>query len=97
MEELLQARLDKIFDINRHDRNIQFLKELGLDEINLFTKEIMNIHHKESELSSKNRLLMSRIYFNLYRTIQAEKERQEKKEKEIDACPEGGEGIVIKK
>jgi hypothetical protein len=40
---------------------------------------------------------MSRIYFNLYRTVQAEKERQEKKEKEIDACPEGGEGIVIKK
>jgi hypothetical protein len=93
MEELLQARLDKIFEINRHDRNIQFLKELGLDEINLFTKEIMNIHHKESELSSKNRLLMSRIYFNLYITVQAEKERQEK---EIESCPEGGEGEVIK-
>jgi hypothetical protein len=93
MEELLQSRLDKIFEINRHDRNIQFLKELGLDEINLFTNEIMAIHNKQSELSSKNRLLMSRIYFNLYRTVQAEKERQEK---EIEACPEGGEGEVIK-
>lgn len=100
MEELLQQRLDTIFDLNKHDRNVQFLKELGLNDINLFTKEIMLIYSKESDLSAKNRNLMSRIYFNLYRTIQAQKEIEEKKENEIvnqiEACPEGGEGEIIK-
>lgn len=100
MEELLQQRLYTIFDLNKHDRNVQFLKELGLNDINIFTKEIMLIYSKESDLSAKNRNLMSRIYFNLYRTIQAQKEIEEKKENEIvnqiEACPEGGEGEIIK-
>jgi hypothetical protein len=34
---------------------------------------------------------MSRIYINLYRTVQAEKERQE-----LDKSAEGSEGEVIK-
>jgi hypothetical protein len=91
MEKTLQERLDKIFEINKKDRNIQFLKEKGLDKIVPFTNEIMAIHNKLSELSSKNRNLMSRIYINLYRTVQAEKERQE-----LDNDPEGGCGEVIK-
>jgi len=96
MEELLQQRLNTIFELNKHDRNVQFLKELGLNDINLFTNEIMLIYSKESDLSAKNRNLMSRIYFNLYRTIQAQKEIEEKKANEIEACPEGGEGEIIK-
>lgn len=100
MEELLQQRLDTIFELNKHDRNVQYLKQLGLNDINLFTKEIMLIYSKESDLSAKNRNLMSRIYFNLYRTIQAQKEIEEKKANEIvnqiEACPEGGEGEIIK-
>jgi hypothetical protein len=91
MEKTLQERLDTIFKLNEKDRNIQFLKEKGLDKIVPFTNEIMAIHNKLSELSSKNRNLMSRIYINLYRTVQAEKERQE-----LDKSPEGAEGEVIK-
>ncbi len=91
MEKTLQERLDKIFEINKKDRNIQFLKSLGLDKIIPFTNEIMAIHNKLSELSAKNRNLMSRIYINLYRTIQAERERQD-----LDKSPEGSEGEVIK-
>lgn len=96
MEKLLQQRLDTIFELNKHDRNVQFLKELGLNDINLFTKEIMLIYSKESDLSAKNRNLMSRIYFNLYRTIQAQKEIEEKKANELDNSSEGSEGEVIK-
>ena len=96
MEELLQQRLDTIFELNKHDRNVEFLKELGLNDINLFTKEIMLIYSKESDLSAKNRNLMSRIYFNLYRTIQAQKEIEEKKANELDNSSEGSEGEVIK-
>jgi hypothetical protein len=91
MEKTLQDRLDKIFEINKNDRNIQFLKEKGLDKIMPFTNEIMAIHNKLSELSAKNRNLMSRIYFNLYRTVQAERERQD-----LDNGSEGSEGEVIK-
>lgn len=96
MEELLQQRLDTIFELNKHDRNVQCLKEFGLNDINLFTKEIMLIYRKESDLSSKNRNLMSRIYFNLYRTVQAQKEIEEKKANELDNSSEGSEGEVIK-
>jgi hypothetical protein len=88
---MLQERLDVIFEINKKDRNIQFLKEKGLDKIVPFTNEIMAIHNKLSKLSAKNRNLMSRIYFNLYRTVQAERERQD-----LDKSPEGSEGEVIK-
>jgi len=91
MEKTLQERLDKIFEINQKDRNIQFLKSLGLDKIMNFTNEIVSIHNKQSELSAKNRVLMSRIYVNLYRTVQSEKERQE-----LDNGSEGAEGVIIK-
>ncbi len=91
MEKTLQDRLDTIFEFNKKDRNIQFIKEKGLDKIVPFTNEIMAIHNKLSELSSKNRNLMSRIYINLYRTVQAEKERQE-----LDNGSEGSEGVIIK-
>ena len=91
MEKTLQDRLDTIFEFNKNDRNIQFIKEKGLDKIVPFTNEIMAIHNKLSELSSKNRNLMSRIYINLYRTVQAEKERQE-----LDTGSEGSEGVIIK-
>jgi hypothetical protein len=91
MEKTLQDRLDTIFEFNKKDRNIQFIKEKGLDKIVPFTNEIMAIHNKLSELSSKNRNLMSRIYINLYRTVQAEKERQE-----LDNGSEGAEGVIIK-
>jgi hypothetical protein len=91
MEKTLQERLDKIFEINKNDRNIQFLKSLGLDKIMNFTNEVIMIHNKQSELSAKNRVLMSRIYVNLYRTVQAQKEREE-----LDKSAEGSEGVIIK-
>jgi hypothetical protein len=91
MENVLQKRLDAIFEINKKDRNIVFLKSLGLDKIMNFTNEIVSIHNKQSELSAKNRVLMSRIYVNLYRTVQSEKERQE-----LDNGSEGAEGVIIK-
>jgi hypothetical protein len=91
MEKTLQERLDKIFEINKKDRNIQYLKSLDLDNIINFTNEVIMIHNKLSELSAKNRNLMSRIYINLYRTVQAERERQD-----LDNGSEGSEGVIIK-
>jgi hypothetical protein len=91
MEKTLQERLDKIFFMNRTDRNIQFLKEKGLDDIMNFTNEVIMIHNKQSELSAKNRVLMSRIYVNLYRTVQEQKEKEE-----LDKSAEGSEGVIIK-
>ncbi len=77
--------------MNRTDRNIQFLKEKGLDDIMNFTNEVIMIHNKQSELSAKNRVLMSRIYVNLYRTVQEQKEKEE-----LDKSAEGSEGVIIK-
>jgi hypothetical protein len=91
MELKLQDRLNKIFEFNKSDRNIQYLKSLDLDNIINFTNEVIMIHNKLSELSAKNRNLISRIYINLYRTVQAERERQD-----LDKSPEGSEGEVIK-